>query len=145
MSARPGVYRWLLVSWAGLVVPFVAATLAGRLVPHPIYHLVYLAVTIGTLGSVLRLCREVDSPRVRALVFAVAAMVIAVLLGHIDQEIVVFTHGGFHASMTVWTNPYHLAGAYLALAALLISQPLLFATLILIRRENRELNAPIPD
>ncbi|MVU80191.1 hypothetical protein GPX89_23465 [Nocardia sp. ET3-3] len=113
--------RWLLWSWVGVVGPIVGSEAIGGisgLLPHPIYHPVYVILSLGALYAAVRL-RSASTGRVpRALATTLVAVLITHILGQTGQEIAVFLHGGFHAGEHIFMEPFHLANAILSAASI---------------------------
>ena len=141
--------RWMVWAWVLVALPFwlTAATLRpdGFLLPHAIFHPVYVAIILGALFVLVRLRSVTPSPVVRGLTLALIIVQVAAMLGHIGEEISVITHGGLDATEAVFDEPFHMRSATLTVPGLLLSQLLLIAMTVAAvvagRRASRKLPA----
>lgn len=122
--------RWLPLAWLGVIGPLVASAAIGGpmgVLPHPVYHLVYILVSLAALYPAARLRAAGSTAAVRTLALVLSVSIWTNILGQLGQEVVVLTHGGFHADPRVFTDPLHLAGAMLSLLALVVGVSALVA------------------
>lgn len=125
--------RWLVITWAVVAAPFWLTAATGGpdgLLPHAIFHPVYIAIILGALFVLVRLRSLTHSPVVRGLTLALIIVQVATMVGHIGEEISVITHGGLEATEAVFDEPFHMWSATLTLPGVLLSQLLLIALTI---------------
>jgi hypothetical protein len=111
---------WLLWSWLGVVGPLIGSQAVGGLtgiLPHPIYHPVYVVLSLGAWYAADRLRSAATSRAVRIPALILVISIIVDIAGQIGQEIAVFMHGGFHAGKQVLTEPFHLTCAAISALA----------------------------
>lgn len=125
--------RWLVLTWALVAGPFWLAAATGGpdgLLPHAMFHPVYVAFTLGALYVLVRLRSLASTPVVRGLTLALIVVQVATTVGHIGEEISVVTHGGLEATEAVFEEPFHVWSAWITVPSLLLSQLLLIALTI---------------
>lgn len=125
----PAMGRRLAVLWALIVFPFVLAgvTVPTGLLPHAVFHPVYIAFAIGAILALRRLRSTTGARVVRRFALALVVAQAAVIAGMVGEEIAVFQHGGFSAGFSeMFQEPLHL------LSASVLTLPGLLASLILI-------------
>ena len=113
----------------------------GRLLPHGLYHPIYIVVLIGAILILLRLRSATASRVVRGVAVSLVIAQGAAIVGMIGEEIAVLQHGGLSAGKDVFKEPLHMASAYVTEPALLASQVLLIvitvAAILTMRAEQR--------
>ena len=118
----------------------------GRLLPHGLYHPIYIVVLIGAILILLRLRSATASRVVRGVAVSLVIAQGAAIVGMIGEEIAVFQHGGLLAGKDVFKEPLHMASAYVTEPALLASQVLLIvitvAAILAMRAEQRIAASP---
>ncbi len=152
--------RMLVVIWALIALPFwltaltggpggetipVPGAAMGRLLPHAVYHPVYVVILIGAILYLLRVRSATLSRVVRGVAVALVVAQAAAIVGMIGEEISLFQHGGLAASKEVFKEPLHMFSAYVTEPALLASQILLIVmtiTAIVAMRAEQRLAAP---
>lgn len=128
--AQEATRRWLVWSWVGVLGPLLGSMAVGGmsgLLPHPIYHLVYIVLSLGAWYACRRLRRSATSRGGIVLARILVLSVVVDVVGQAGQEVVVLLHGGFHAGPHVLTEPVHLAFALLSGAAITVSLVVLVA------------------
>lgn len=139
--------RRLVVLWALIAVPFWLTGLTGGpdgLLPHAVFHPVYIMFAIGAIIVLLPLRTATDSRVVQRIAFALVVTQIAAIVGQVGEEIAVLQHGGLSAGEELFEEPLHLWSASLTIPALLVSQILLIAmtvAAIMVMRAERRLGA----
>jgi hypothetical protein len=125
--------RWLVLTWVAVAAPFVLTGATGGpdgLLPHAIFHPVYIAIILVALFLLVRLRSLTHSPVVRGLTLALIIFQVAAMVGHIGEEISVIRHGGLEATEALFEEPFHVASAWITVPSLLLSQLLLIALTI---------------
>ena len=141
--------RRLVVIWALVALPFwltaatggpggetipVPGAAVGRLLPHAVYHPVYVVILIGAIVLLMRFRAATHSRSVRGVALALVIAQAAAILGMAGEEISVLQHGGLAAGKVVFKEPFHMASAFVTEPALLVSQVLVIVlTLVTIR------------
>jgi hypothetical protein len=137
--------RRLVALWALIALPFWLSAATGGpagLMPHALFHPVYILFAVGAIFALLGLRSVTSSGPVRWLAVTLVVSQAAAILGQIGEEMVVLQHGGLSASKAVFEEPLHEMSAYLTiLPGLLASQILLIAitiaALLAMRAEQR--------
>ena len=118
----------------------------GRLLPHAVYHPVYVVILVGAILYLLRLRSKTGSQFVRGLAVALVIAQAAAIVGMVGEEIAVFQHGGLSAGKDVFKEPLHMASALVTEPALVVSQILLIfitiAAIVGMRAEQRLAGSP---
>lgn len=125
--------RWLIWTWALVAGPFwLSAAIGGPtgLLPHIIFHPVYIAFAVSAVFVLVRLRTLTESSVVRGLALALIIAQVGAIVGQIGEEISVFGHGGLDATEAVLDEPFHVWSAWLTIPSLLLSQVLLIALTI---------------
>jgi hypothetical protein len=128
-TTDPSMGRRLAVLWALIVLPFVLSgvTVPTGLLPHAVFHPVYILFAIGAIIALGRLRSATGARVVRRLAFALIVAQAAVIAGMVGEEIAVFQHGGLAAGFSeMFQEPLH------QLSASVFTLPGLLASLILI-------------
>lgn len=154
--------RRLVVIWALIALPFwltaatggpggetipVPGAAVGRLLPHAVYHPIYVVILIGAILFLLRLRSAMHSRVVRGVALSLVVAQAAAIVGMVGEEIALLQHGGLAAGKEVFKEPLHMFSAYVTEPALLASQILLIVTTIaaiLAMRAEQRLAAPPP-
>lgn len=137
--------RRLVMLWALIALPFWLSAATGGpagLMPHALFHPVYILFAIGAILVLLRLRSAADARVLRWLAVALVVSQAAAIMGQVGEEIVVLQHGGLSAGMEVFAEPLHELSAYVTiLPGLLASQILLIvltiAAVLAMRAERR--------
>ena len=137
--------RRLVMLWALIALPFWLSAATGGpagLMPHALFHPVYILFAIGAILVLLRLRSAADARVLRWLAVALVVSQAAAIMGQVGEEIVVLQHGGLSAGMEVFEEPFHELSAYVTiLPGLLASQILLIvltiAAVFAMRAEQR--------
>ena len=139
----------LVVLWALIALPFwVFITTGGPdgLLPHAVFHPVYVMFLIGAILLLLRLRSATDSRVVRGFALAVVVAQAAAIVGMVGEEIAVLQHGGLSAGREVFRDPLHMVSARVTVPACLLSQILLIAltiaSVVAMRAEQRLAASP---
>jgi hypothetical protein len=128
-TTDPSMGRRLAVLWALIVLPFVLSgvTVPTGLLPHAVFHPVYILFAIGAIIALGHLRSATRARVVRRLALALVVAQAAVIAGMVGEEIAVFQHGGLAAGFSeMFQEPLHL------LSASVLTLPGLLASLILI-------------
>ena len=144
--------RRLVIVWALIAFPFWFSAATGGpagLMPHALFHPVYILFAIGAILALLSLRSATNARVVRWLAIALVVSQAAAILGQVGEELVVLQHGGLAAGMEVFDQPLHELSAYVTiLPGLLASQILLIAltiaAVLAMRAERRLAAAPSP-
>jgi len=144
--------RRLLVLWALIALPFwltaatggpggetvpVPGAVVGKLLPHAVFHPVYVVILVGAIVLLLRFRTATQNGLLRGVALALVVAQAAAIVGMVGEEIAVLQHGGLAAGKDVFKEPLHLGSALVTEPALLASQILLVAmTAIAIRAEQ---------
>jgi hypothetical protein len=153
--------RRLVVIWALVALPFwltaatggpggetipVPGAVVGRLLPHAVYHPIYIVILIGSIALLLRFRAATQSRSVRGVALALVIAQAAAILGMVGEEISVLQHGGLAAGKDVFKEPFHIVSAFVTEPALLASQLLLIVvtivTILAIRAQQRIAGPP---
>jgi hypothetical protein len=141
--------RRLVVLWALISLPFwVFITTGGPdgLLPHAVFHPVYVVLMIGAILLLLRLRSATDSRVVRGFALAVVVAQAAAIAGMAGEEVAVLQHGGLSAGREVFRDPLHSLSASLSIPGVLLSQILLIAltivSVVAMRAEQRLAASP---
>lgn len=137
--------RRLVMLWALIALPFWLSAATGGpagLMPHALFHPVYILFAIGAILVLLRLRSAADARVVRWLAVALVVSQAAAIMGQVGEEIVVLQHGGLSAGREVFEEPLHELSAYVTiLPGVLASQILLIvltiAAVLAMRAERR--------
>lgn len=126
--------RRLVMLWALIALPFWLSAATGGpagLMPHALFHPVYILFAIGAILALLRLRSAADARVVRWLAVALVVSQAAAIVGQVGEEIVVLQHGGLSAGREVFAEPLHELSAYVTiLPGVLASQILLIVLTI---------------
>jgi hypothetical protein len=126
--------RRLVVLWALIALPFWVTVATGGpdgLLPHAVFHPVYVIVFVIGAILVLRRLRSATRSRVaRGVSLALIVVQAAVIVGSVGEEIAVLQHGGLSAGREVFEEPLHTLSARLTLPGVLLSQILLIVLTI---------------
>ena len=123
----------LVALWALIPLPFWVTIATGGpdgLLPHAVFHPVYVMLLIGAILLLLRLRAAADSRVVRGFALAVVVAQAAAIAGMVGEEIAVLQHGGLSAGREVFREPLHMSSASVTIPGLLLSQILLIALTI---------------
>lgn len=146
------ISRRLVVIWVLIALPFwltaatggpggetiaVPGAAVGRLLPHAVYHPVYVVILVGAIVLLLRFRIATHFRVVRGIALALAIAQAAAIVGMAGEEISVMQHGGLAAGKEVFKEPLHLASALVTEPALLASQVLLIVMTIFTIRATR--------
>jgi hypothetical protein len=153
--------RRLVVLWVLIALPFwltaatggpggetlpVPGASVGRLLPHGVYHPIYIVILIGAILVLLRLRSATGSGVVRGVAVSLVIAQGAAIVGMIGEEIAVLQHGGLSAGKDVFKEPLHMASALVTEPALVVSQILLIvmtiAAIVGMRAEQRLAGSP---
>lgn len=135
--------RTLIVLWALVALPlWVTGTTGGPdgLLPHAVFHPVYIVFLVGAILVLVRLRSATGSRTRRALTLALVVAQAGAIVGMIGEEIAVLQHGGLSAGKELFEEPVHFWSASLTIPSLLASQLLLIVitiAAILARRVER--------
>lgn len=137
--------RRLVMLWALIALPFWLSAATGGpagLMPHALFHPVYILFAIGAILVLLRLRSAADARVLRWLAVALVVSQAAAIMGQVGEEIVVLQHGGLSAGREVFAEPLHELSAYVTiLPGVLASQILLIvltiAAVFAMRAEQR--------
>jgi hypothetical protein len=127
-TANPAMGRRLKALGALIVLPFVLSSVMvpTGLLPHAVFHPVYILFAIGAIIALGRLRSATSAKVVRRLAFALIVAQAAVIAGMVGEEIAVFQHGGLAAGFSeMFQEPLH------QLSASVFTLPGLLASLIL--------------
>ena len=137
--------RRLVVVWALIALPF-AGTAAmggpgghlggggsavGTLLPHALFHPIYIAFAGGAILVLLSLRSVTDSRAVRRAAIALLIAQAAVIVGMAGEEIAVLQNGGLSAGQEIFEAPLGYTSGHFYFATFL-TFPGLFASLILL-------------
>jgi hypothetical protein len=153
--------RRLLGLWLLIALPFwltaatggpggetlpVPGAVVGRLLPHAVYHPVYVVILIAAILFLLRLRSATSSRLVRGLAVALVVAQAAAIVGMVGEEIAVLQHGGVSSGKEVFKEPLHMVSALVTEPALVVSQILLIvvtiAAILSMRSERRLAASP---
>jgi hypothetical protein len=155
--------RRLLVIWALVALPFwltaatggpggetlpVPGAAVGRLLPHAVYHPVYVVILVAAIVLLLRFRTGMHSRAARVVALALLIAQAAAILGMVGEEISVLQHGGLAAGKAVFKEPLHMVSALVTEPALVSSQILLLLMTIvavLAKRAEQRLAPPPRD
>jgi len=137
--------RRLVMLWALIALPFWLSAATGGpagLMPHALFHPVYILFAIGAILALLSLRSATSARVVRWLAVALVVSQAAAIMGQVGEEIVVLQHGGLSAGREVFAEPLHELSAYVTiLPGVLASQILLIvltiAAVFAMRAEQR--------
>lgn len=104
----------LSLLWLSMVVPATIAVATGGpvgLLPHVVFHPIYITFLCTTIGLALWLRRGTAHRGVRVLAVLVAVFSAIAIIGQIGEEIVVIGHGGMHAPDELLEEADHLSWA----------------------------------
>jgi hypothetical protein len=104
----------LSLLWLSMVVPATLAVGIGGpvgLLPHAVFHPIYIAFLGTTIGLALWLRRGTTHRGIRVLALLVAGFSAVAIIGQLGEEIVVFGHGGMHAPDELLEEADHLSWA----------------------------------
>ncbi len=142
--------RTLVMLWAFVALPFwMAAAIGGPtgLLPHAVFHPVYILFAVGAILVLVRLRSVTGSRIVRALAVALVVAQAVAIVGQIGEEIAILQHGGLSAGDEVFEVPLHASSVWLTVPSLLASQLLLIvitvAAVVVWRRERRPVASSI--
>ncbi|MGF6884794.1 hypothetical protein ABIA39_007025 [Nocardia sp. GAS34] len=116
--------RWLAWSWFGVLGPLIGSLSVGGLtgiLPHPIYHPVYIVLSSGAWYAGNRLRSTATSSALRRIASVLVAAIVTDIVGQVGQEIAVLGHGGFRAGKQVLTEPFHMTCAVISALAIVLS------------------------
>lgn len=104
----------LALLWLSMTVPATLAVAIGGpvgLLPHVVFHPVYVILLIVTILLALRLRRwlALRSARVLAMIVAVTSLI--AIVGQVGEEVIVLQHGGMAAPDHLLEEPSHLGWA----------------------------------
>jgi hypothetical protein len=137
--------RRLVAVWALIVLPFVGTAAmggpgghlggngaaAGTLLPHAVFHPVYIVFAIGAILVLLSLRSATDFRIVRAVAVALVLAQAAVVAGMFGEEIAVLRNGGLSAGQEIFAAPLGYTSGHFYFATFL-TFPGLFGSLILL-------------
>lgn len=145
--SNPGLRRvrqLAILAWLTVFVPFVITVInggpTGGLLPHGIYHLVYVAI-IGAAATVLWQWRDASPHRgTRGVIAAVLVLQALAVVGHVGEAISAVMDGSYDEDGTVIAGDegVHTFFANITVPALAASILLLFVlTGVLLRQRQR--------
>ena len=79
----------------------------GRLLPHAVFHPVYVLLLIGAILVLLRLRSATSSGVVRGVAVALVVAQVVAIAGMVGEEIAVLRHGGLSAGKELFDLPQH--------------------------------------
>jgi len=136
--------RTFVMLWALVALPFVVTAATGGpdgLLPHAVFHPVYIVFLVGAILVLVRLRAATGSRMLRALALALLVAQAVAIVGHIGEEIAVLQHGGLSAGEDIFVESLHFWSANLTVPGLLASLLLLIvitiAAILARRRERR--------
>jgi hypothetical protein len=122
--------------WALIALPFVATPLiggpAGGIVPHAIFHPIYIVLLSAAIFVLLRLWSFDHSRAVRGLTVALLVAQLTAIVGMVGEEFAVLAHGGLSTGKEMLEEPMHLAFATTLTVPALLASMLLLITLTLV-------------
>lgn len=136
----------IAVLWLSLVLPSFAAVAIGGptgLLPHAVFHPIYIACLIVTVVIALRLHACAQHRGIRALAIIVAACASVAIVGQSGEEFVVMLHGGLSAPDHLIEEADHLSWAIPGLLGIFAANfataalSIIIATALLRRNDRR--------
>jgi len=142
---RIDVKRRLVVVWALIALPFVgtaamggpgghlggSGAAVGTLLPHVLFHPIYIIFAIGAILVLLSLRSTTDSQVVRRVALALVVAQAVVVAGMFGEEIAVLQNGGLSAGQEIFEAPLGYTSGHFYFATFL-TFPGLFGSLILL-------------
>lgn len=137
--------RRLLAAWVLIAVPFIgtaamggpgghlggSGATVGTLLPHALFHPIYIIFAIGTIPILLSLRSMTHAVAVRRIAVALVIAQAAVIVGMAGEEIAVLQNGGLSASPAIFEAPLGYTSGHFYFATFL-TFPGLFGGLILL-------------
>ncbi|MET0734174.1 MAG: hypothetical protein ABWY55_00800, partial [Microbacterium sp.] len=102
----------LSLLWLSMVVPATFAVAIGGpvgLLPHVVFHPIYIAFLCASIALALWLRRGTTHRGIRVLALLVAAFSAIAIVGQVGEEFVVVSHGGMHAPDELLEEADHLS------------------------------------